>query len=56
MLVLLATILSLTALWGARRNNRFQRQLFLQTFTLHADVTEKTAAIEMKYVTHRDPP
>ena len=29
--VILATILSITSLWGARRTNRFQRQLFLQS-------------------------
>ncbi|KAL1511449.1 hypothetical protein AB1Y20_006248 [Prymnesium parvum] len=48
-LILLLTAASILALWGARRHNRVQRQLFLQSFMLHADVTEKSAAIAMKY-------
>lgn len=49
MIILLVSTLSTTALWGARLNNRLQRQLFLQTFTLNADVLEKTDAIDMKH-------
>eukprot|EP00966_Prymnesium_polylepis_P156311 3611199-Prymnesium_polylepis.2 len=32
--VILAITLSITSLWGARRTNRFQRQLFLQSESL----------------------